>query len=151
MRAVIQRVSEASVAIEGQVKAAIGPGLLVLLGIEAADNEKDAEWLARKIPQIRIFPDAEGLMNKSVMDREGEILLVSQFTLFGNLRKGTRPSFNRAAVPEKAAPLYAHFIGRLEAALGKPVGQGEFGAMMKIHLINDGPVTLIVDTKDKKL
>lgn len=151
MRAVIQRVSRASVSVGGQVKGEIGPGLLVFLGIESEDSREDADWLSRKLPQIRIFTDTQGLMNCSVADIGGGILLISQFTLFGNLRKGTRPSFNRAAPPDVAIPLYEYFHESLETAFAKPVPTGEFGAMMAIEAHNDGPVTLFLDTKNRKL
>ena len=150
MRAVIQRVSEASVSIDGKLKGAIGRGLLVFLGIESEDGPEDLVWLSGKIPQIRLFPDEAGLMNRALTDIDGEILLISQFTLFGNLRKGARPSFNRAAPPEIAMPLYEEFVRALSTALGKPIVTGEFGAMMKIQALNDGPVTLFLDTKNKK-
>ena len=150
MRAVIQRVSEASVTIDGEIKGAIGRGLLVFLGIESEDGPEDLAWLSGKIPQIRLFPDEAGKMNLAITEIDGEILLISQFTLFGNLRKGSRPSFNRAAPPEMAVPVYEEFVGALSNALGKPVVTGEFGAMMKIQAVNDGPVTLFIDTKNKK-
>jgi len=150
MRAVIQRVSEASVSIDGKLKGAISHGLLVFLGIESEDGTEDLVWLSGKIPQIRIFPDKAGLMNRALTDIDGEILLISQFTLYGNLRKGARPSFNRAAPPEIAMPLYEEFVRALSTALGKPIVTGEFGAMMKIQALNDGPVTLFLDTKNKK-
>lgn len=150
MRAVIQRVSEASVSIDGKLKGAISHGLLVFLGIESEDGTEDLVWLSGKIPQIRIFPDEAGLMNRALTDIDGEILLISQFTLYGNLRKGARPSFNRAAPPEIAMPLYEEFVRALSTALGKPIVTGEFGAMMKIQALNDGPVTLFLDTKNKK-
>ncbi len=150
MRAVIQRVSEASVSIDGEIRGAIGLGLLVFLGIESEDGKDDLVWLSGKIPQIRLFPDEAGRMNRALTDIDGEILLISQFTLFGNLRKGARPSFNRAAPPEIAVPLYEEFVRAISTALGKPVVTGEFGAMMKIQALNDGPVTLFLDTKNKK-
>jgi D-tyrosyl-tRNA(Tyr) deacylase len=149
MRAVIQRVSEASVSVAGQVVGAIGPGLLVFVGVEAADSEEDIQWLANKLPALRVFEDAEGRMNLSLAETGGQILLISQFTLFGSLRKGTRPSFNRAAPPEQAKELLARLHVALEASLGKPVPQGIFGAMMDVRSANDGPVTLIIDTKQK--
>lgn len=147
MRAVLQRVSEASVSIGGQIKSAIGPGLLVLLGIEAADSNKDIEWLSKKIVQMRIFGDEAGLMNRSVQDIDGDILLVSQFTLHAATQKGNRPSFIKAARPDQAIPLYGQMIARLQAELGKPVATGSFGADMKIALINDGPVTILIDSQ----
>lgn len=146
MRAVIQRVSEASVTIDGKIKADIKSGLLVFVGIEEADEEKDAIWLAAKICNMRIFSDAMGLMNLSIKDTNGEILLVSQFTLHALTKKGNRPSFIKAARPEKAIPLYTFFISALEKNLEKKINTGEFGADMKVKLINDGPVTIIVDT-----
>lgn len=151
MRVVIQRVSSASVVIEGRVAGAIERGLLVLVGIESADTPADGEWLAQKITRLRIFPEpATGgadHMDKSVADIGGGILLVSQFTLHASTRKGTRPSFNAAARPEQARPLYDEFVRQLGAELGRPVQTGEFGAMMQVSLVNDGPVTLILDSK----
>jgi D-tyrosyl-tRNA(Tyr) deacylase len=149
MRAVIQRVKEASVAVEGQIVGAIGPGLLVFVGVEAADVDEDIHWLANKLPALRVFEDQEERMNLSLTDTGGQILFISQFTLFGSLRKGTRPSFNRAAPPEQARELLARLHGALETALGKSVPQGVFGAMMDIRATHDGPVTLIIDTKQK--
>jgi D-tyrosyl-tRNA(Tyr) deacylase len=149
MRAVIQRVSEASVSVEGQVVGAIGPGLLVFVGVESADTDEDIQWLANKLPALRVFEDADGRMNLSLADTGGQILLISQFTLFGSLRKGTRPSFNRAAPPEQAKELLTRLHTAMEATLGKTVPQGVFGAMMDIRAANDGPVTLIIDTKQK--
>jgi D-tyrosyl-tRNA(Tyr) deacylase len=150
MRAVIQRVSRASVSINDKIKSSIGQGLLVLVGIEEADNETDVEWLAAKIVQLRIFNDSEGVMNLSVMDSGGSILAISQFTLHAKTRKGNRPSYIRAAHPDKAIPLYSLFISRLSQLTGKETGTGEFGAMMQVELINDGPVTIIIDTKEKE-
>lgn len=150
MRVVVQRVSQASVSINGNVKSKIGAGLLIFVGIMYDDGTADSEWLSRKIPQIRIFPDEEGLMNRSVVDINGEILLISQFTLYGNLNKGSRPSFNRSASPDIAVPLYEAFIHALSNKFGKPVVTGEFGAMMEIDAMNDGPVTLIIDSREKK-
>jgi len=149
MRAVVQRVKEASVAVEGKIVGTIGPGLLVFAGVEAADTEEDIAWLANKLPALRVFEDGEGRMNLALADTGGQILLISQFTLFGNLKKGTRPSFNRAAPPEFAKDFLTKFHVALEAAMGKPVPQGVFGAMMDICAANDGPVTLILDTKQK--
>jgi D-tyrosyl-tRNA(Tyr) deacylase len=143
MRAVIQRVKEASVAVDGQIVGAIGPGLLAFVGVEAADTDEDIQWLANKLPALRVFEDAAARMNLSLAETGGQILLISQFTLFGNLRKGTRPSFNRAAPPELARELLARLHLALESTLGKPVPQGVFGAT------HDGPVTLIMDTKQK--
>lgn len=150
MRAVIQRVSEASVSISGRVKAAIGPGLLVLLGIEEADNQEDIAWLSGKLVRMRIFHDAEGLMNLSIAETGGDILVISQFTLFASTRKGNRPSWSRAARPEAAIPLYEAFVRQLAGDLGKPVHTGEFGADMKVALVNDGPVTVMMDTKSRE-
>jgi len=150
MIALIQRVSQSSVTIEGVVKSSIGKGLLVLLGIEDADNEEDISWLARKIINLRIFDDENGVMNESIIDHDGEILVISQFTLHASTKKGNRPSYLKAAKPEVAIPLYDRFIAVLQQELGKPVGSGEFGAFMEVKLVNDGPVTIIIDTKDKK-
>jgi len=149
MRAVLQRVTSASVTIDQEEQSAIGPGLLVLLGIETTDTEADAALLARKIVQMRIFGDEAGLMNRSVKDINGAILLVSQFTLHAATRKGNRPSFIRAARPEQAIPLYEKMIGMLESLLEKKIGTGTFGADMKVALVNDGPVTIIVDTREE--
>src|SRR5438046_214573 len=150
MRAVIQRVSEASIAISGQTKAEIKTGLLVLLGIEEADSAEDIEWLSGKIVRLRIFPDVQGVMNRSVQEIGGEILVISQFTLFASTKKGNRPSYIRAARPEIAIPLYEQFIGKLTADFGKPIETGEFGANMKVQLVNDGPVTIIIDSKARE-
>ncbi len=150
MRAVIQRVSSASVTVSGKTKAAIGQGLLVLLGIEEADTAEDIEWLSGKIARLRIFNDTEGLMNLSLHDTGGEIMVISQFTLFGGTRKGNRPSFIRAARPETAIPVYEQFLRQLSYDHGKQVQSGEFGADMKVALVNDGPVTIIMDTKNKE-
>jgi D-tyrosyl-tRNA(Tyr) deacylase len=150
MRAVIQRVSRASVTIDERIKSEIGPGLLVLTGIEEADNESDVEWLCNKIIQLRIFNDSNNKMNLSVQETGGSILVISQFTLHAMTRKGNRPSYIRAASPEKAIPLYNSFVNRLSRLLGKEIGTGEFGAMMQIELVNDGPVTIIIDTKEKE-
>ena len=147
MRAVLQRVSEASVTIDGQVKGSIQKGLLVLLGIEDTDTVEDVSWLSKKIVQMRIFGDDAGLMNLSVQDINGEILIISQFTLHAATRKGNRPSFIKAARPEKAIPLYEQMIVQLQTDLGKDVATGSFGADMKVALINDGPVTIIIDSK----
>jgi len=147
MRVVLQRVSSASVAIAGRIVGQIGRGLLILQGIEAADTAADGDWLAQKIAKLRIFPDDAGNMNRSIVDIGGDILLVSQFTLHASTAKGTRPSFNAAARPEHARPLYETFQIQLAAALGRPIQTGEFGAMMEVALINDGPVTLILDSK----
>ncbi len=149
MIAVIQRVTEASVHIEKQLKSKIDRGLLALLGIEEADGEEDIDWLAAKIINLRIFDDLEGVMNVSVKDAGGDILLVSQFTLHASTKKGNRPSYIKAAKPDVAIPIYQKMILALEIALDKPIQTGEFGADMKISLINDGPVTIIIDTKNK--
>lgn len=150
MRVVVQRVSEASVTIDGLVKSAIGHGLLVLLGIAENDTTTDADWLIQKIVQLRVFPDENGLMNLSIKQIDGELLLVSQFTLFASTKKGNRPSFTAAAKPEKAIPLYQYFTEKMVLALEKNIGTGEFGADMKIALVNDGPVTIIIDSKNKE-
>ena len=147
MRAVIQRVLEASVSVEGRETGAIGPGLLAFVGIESADTDEDIAWLANKLPALRVFEDAEGRMNRSLSETGGGILLISQFTLYGNLRKGTRPSFNRAAPPDFARDFFARFHLALEIAFGRAVPTGVFGAMMDIRARHDGPVTLVLDTK----
>jgi D-tyrosyl-tRNA(Tyr) deacylase len=149
MIAVIQRVSEASVTITGEVKAKIQNGLLVLLGIEDADNNEDIEWLANKIVNLRIFNDQEGVMNVSVKDEGGDIIVVSQFTLHASTKKGNRPSYIKASKPEIAIPLYEKFVKVISEALGKTVQTGAFGADMKVSLLNDGPVTISIDTKNK--
>ena len=148
MRAVLQRVTHASVSIEGAVKSSIGNGYLVLLGCENADTEEDIQWLAKKICNLRVFDDENGVMNKSVMDVEGEILVVSQFTLWASYKKGNRPSYLRAGSHEVTVPLYERFLAVLSEQLGKPVAAGEFGAEMKVELLNDGPVTICMDTKN---
>jgi D-tyrosyl-tRNA(Tyr) deacylase len=150
MRTVIQRVSSASVTISGQLHSTIGRGLLVLLGIEDADSAEDLEWLSGKIVRQRIFPDAAGVMNCSVQEAGGEILVVSQFTLFAGTKKGNRPSYSRASRPEIAIPLYEAFVQRLATGLGKPVATGVFGADMQVALVNDGPVTLVMDSKARE-
>lgn len=150
MIALIQRVSQASVTIAGAVHGSIGPGLLVLVGIEEADDPEDIDWLSRKIANLRIFNDEAGVMNRSLLDVAGEMLVMSQFTLHASTRKGNRPSYTKAARPETAVPLYKKFVAACQALLGKPVATGEFGADMQVALVNDGPVTIIVDTKDKK-
>lgn len=150
MRAVIQRVSKASVSIAGQVKSEIGLGLLVLLGIENADTDEDIQWLSKKISQLRIFNDEHGVMNLSTQDVDGELICVSQFTLHAKTKKGNRPSYIHAAPPEIAIPLYEKFVAQIENDLGKTVGTGEFGAMMEVSLVNDGPVTIVIDTKMKE-
>ncbi len=150
MRAVIQRVSSASVTIDGAVKSAIGPGLLVLLGVGHEDGQEDLDWLVKKISGLRIFNDEEGVMNRSVVDVDGEALVVSQFTLMASTKKGNRLSYIGAAGHELAIPLYEQFCKALSEAIGKPVGTGEFGADMKVFLINDGPVTICIDTKNRE-
>ncbi|WP_028296495.1 D-aminoacyl-tRNA deacylase [Olivibacter sitiensis] len=150
MRAVIQRVSKASCTVDGKVTGAIEHGLLILLGLEEADTMEDVVWLAQKIVNMRIFGDEQGLMNKSIQDLSGDILLISQFTLFAQTKKGNRPSFIRAARPDKAIPLYEAMTAELERLLGKAVEKGVFGADMKIDLCNDGPVTIVMDTKNKE-
>jgi D-tyrosyl-tRNA(Tyr) deacylase len=150
MRAVIQRVQRASVFINGKEKASIDRGLLVLLGIEDAGNREDLQWLSGKIVRLRIFSDEQQLMNLSVQDIRGDILAVSQFTLHAATKKGNRPSFIKASKPETAIPLYEAFLDQLAMDLGKPVKAGEFGADMQVHLINDGPVTIVIDTKNKE-
>ncbi len=150
MIAVLQRVSHASVSISGSVAGSIQNGILILLGIEEADNTDDITWLSKKIINLRIFNDAEGKMNLSLLDTDGDILLVSQFTLHASVKKGNRPSYIKAATPDIAIPLYEAFIKKIETDLGKPVQTGTFGAMMDVELLNDGPVTIIIDTKDKK-
>ncbi len=150
MRAVIQRVTTASVSINGIVKGAVQTGLLVLLAVEEADTAEDIEWLSGKITRLRIFPDDSGVMNCSVQETNGEILLVSQFTLFASTKKGNRPSYLRSARPEIAIPLYEQFIARLTQDFGRPVQTGEFGADMQISLVNDGPVTIIIDSKTRE-
>lgn len=149
MIAVIQRVTSASVTIEGIVKSSIGKGLLVLVGIEEADNGEDIAWLASKIVNLRIFNDAAGVMNVSVKDDGGDIIVVSQFTLQASTRKGNRPSYIKAARPDVAVPLYESFVSSLSKEMNKPVFTGEFGADMKVGLLNDGPVTIVIDTKNK--
>lgn len=150
MRAVIQRVSKASVTVEGVVQSSIGHGLLVLVGIEDADTEDDIVWLSGKIVNLRIFNDAAGVMNESILDQKGDIILVSQFTLHASTKKGNRPSYIKASKPDIAIPLYEKMIAQLSADLGKPVGTGIFGADMKVELLNDGPVTIVMDTKNRE-
>ena len=150
MRIVIQRVSHASVTIEGNVKSAIKKGYLILLGVCEEDTSEDVEWLVRKVIGLRVFEDENGVMNRSIMDVNGEILVISQFTLFASYKKGNRPSWLRAAKHEVSIPLYNEFCSKLSEALGKHVGTGEFGADMKVELLNDGPVTICMDTKNKK-
>jgi D-tyrosyl-tRNA(Tyr) deacylase len=147
MRAVIQRVAEAKVSVDGVVKGAIQHGLAVLLAVEEADTAEDIEWLSGKIVRLRVFDDDNGVMNRSVQETGGGVLLVSQFTLFASTKKGNRPSYSRSAPPEIAVPLYEQFAGRLTQDLGKPIQTGEFGAHMLVSLTNDGPVTIIIDSK----
>ena len=149
MRVVIQRVSSASVTIDGAVKSAIGPGLLVLLGVGHEDGEEDLDYLVKKTAALRIFNDGDGVMNQSLVDVGGEALVVSQFTLMASTKKGNRPSYIEAAGHEKAIPLYEAFCRRLGEAIGRPVGTGEFGADMKVALVNDGPVTICIDSKNR--
>jgi D-tyrosyl-tRNA(Tyr) deacylase len=150
MRVVIQRVSRASVSIEAKLKSSIAKGLLILLGIEDADTQEDIEWLCKKIIALRIFEDTDHIMNLSLSDVEGEVLVVSQFTLHASTKKGNRPSYIKAARPEKAIPLYESFLVEMEKLLGKKAGSGEFGAMMEVALVNDGPVTIIIDSRNKE-
>jgi D-tyrosyl-tRNA(Tyr) deacylase len=147
MRAVLQRVSSASVAIDGALSASIGPGILVLLGVQIGDTEADATWLAQKIAVLRIFEDDAGKMNRSIVETSGDVLVVSQFTLIASTRKGTRPSFNNAAKPDLAVPLYELFVREIRAVVGRPVPTGTFGALMEVSLVNDGPVTLMIDSR----
>ena len=150
MRAVVQKVSEAHITINRETKKQIGPGLLILLGIEDSDGPADIEWLSGKISRLRIFDDSEGVLNLSVLDVEGSVMVVSQFTLHASIKKGNRPSYIKAAAPEVAIPLYEKFISTIEHDLSKPVVTGEFGAYMQINLTNDGPVTLMIDTKNRE-
>ena len=150
MRIVIQRVSEASVTIDQQVAGEIQTGLLVLLGIEDADGKEDIDWLVKKLVNLRIFPDENGVMNTSLKDVDGDVLLISQFTLHASTKKGNRPSYIKAAKPEIAIPMYEAFIKSLETSLGKPIQTGEFGADMKVRLLNDGPVTIGIDSKTRE-
>lgn len=150
MRTVIQRVQHASVTIDGTVKSSIGKGYLLLLGVEESDTSEDVDWLVRKVATLRVFDDDNGVMNRSILDVQGEALVVSQFTLYASYKKGNRPSWFRAASHEISVPLYEEFCSKLSEALGKPVGTGEFGADMKVELLNDGPVTICMDTKNKE-
>ena len=150
MRAVIQRVKKASVTIGNQLRSEIGSGLLVLVGIEESDSDTDIEWLANKIVQLRIFNDSDGVMNLSVMETGGDIMVISQFTLHAKTKKGNRPSYIKAAPTEIAIPIYERFVSVLSGLLGKPVGTGDFGAIMMVEIHNDGPVTIIIDTKNKE-
>ena len=147
MRVVIQRVNQASVSIDGETTAQIGLGLLVLAGFENEDVDADLDWMTGKIVRLRLFPDDAGVMNRSVLDVGGEVLAVSQFTLYASLKKGNRPSWSRAAPPELAQPLFERFVGQLESALGRHVQTGVFGAEMRVHLVNDGPVTISIDSR----
>ena len=150
MRTVIQRVQRASVTVNGSTVSSIGQGLLLLLGVEAADTEEDVQWLSRKVLGLRIFDDEEGVMNRNITDVGGDIIVVSQFTLMGSCKKGNRPSWIRAAGHEHAVPMYESFVAALREGLGKPVGTGIFGAEMQVELVNDGPVTICMDTKNKE-
>lgn len=150
MRLVIQRVTHASVTIEGKVKSQIGDGFMILVGFEAADTKEDVEWGVRKVLGLRVFNDENGVMNRSVMDIQGELLIISQFTLHAMTAKGNRPSYIRAAGHDIANPLYEYFLQKAEEGLGKPVGSGQFGADMKVELLNDGPVTICMDSKNKE-
>ena len=150
MRLVIQRVTHASVTIEGALKSKIGSGLLILVGIEDADSDADINWLAQKVVNLRIFDDENGVMNRSVVDVEGEILIVSQFTLHAMTAKGNRPSYIRASKPDFAIPMYEKFCAKMSELLGKEVGTGQFGADMKVELLNDGPVTILIDSQRKE-
>lgn len=149
MIVVIQRVSESSVRIDGEVKGEIGVGLMVLLGIEDADTQEDIDWLSKKLVNLRVFPDENGVMNKSILEAGGDILLISQFTLHASTKKGNRPSYIKAAKPDFAIPMYEKFILATEKELGKSIQTGEFGADMKVALVNDGPVTIIIDSKNR--
>lgn len=150
MRAVVQRVGSTSVTVEGRVVGAIGPGLLVLLGVEVGDTEEDLEWLAGKVVRLRVFADAEGRMNRSLTEAGGELLVVSQFTLLASTRKGNRPSWDRAAGPVEAEGMYRKAVARLQELVDRPVATGEFGAHMDVALVNDGPVTLVIDSRWKE-
>lgn len=150
MRVIIQRVSHASVTIDGTCKSAIGQGFLILVGIEEADTQEDADWLCKKIIALRVFDDENGVMNKSIREVDGGLLVVSQFTLHASTKKGNRPSYIRAAKPDIAIPMYEYFCQELSIGLGKKIGTGEFGADMKVELLNDGPVTICIDTKHKE-
>ena len=150
MRIVIQRVTHASVTIDGVCKSAIQKGFMILIGIEEADTKEDADWLVKKVLALRVFDDENGVMNKSILDANGEILVISQFTLMASTKKGNRPSYIRAARPETAIPLYEYFCKEVSNGLGKEVGTGQFGADMKVELLNDGPVTICIDSKNKE-
>lgn len=150
MRIVLQRVANASVSIDSQIKSSIGKGYLILIGIEAADTKEDADWLVKKVMGLRVFDDENGVMNNNIASVGGDILVISQFTLFASYKKGNRPSWLRAATHDISVPLYHYFCTRMSEALGKPVGTGEFGADMQVTLTNDGPVTIVMDTKNKE-
>ena len=150
MRIVIQRVSHASVTINGTCKSAIQEGFMILVGIEEADTQEDADWLSKKVINLRVFDDENGVMNKSILEADGNILVISQFTLHASYKKGNRPSYIHAARPETAIPLYEYFCQKLSEGLGKEVGTGEFGADMKVELLNNGPVTICMDSKNKE-
>lgn len=150
MRAVIQRVSRASVKVDGKIMSEIATGLLVLLGMEDADGEDDIEWLSRKIINLRIFNDEKGVMNRSLLEIDGEVIVVSQFTLHASTKKGNRPSYIKAAKPDVAIPIYEQFVRQMQSDLGKKIGTGVFGADMKVDLLNDGPVTITIDTKQRE-
>uniref|UniRef100_A0AB33J4H5 D-aminoacyl-tRNA deacylase n=1 Tax=Prevotella sp. GTC17259 TaxID=3236795 RepID=A0AB33J4H5_9BACT len=150
MRIVIQRVQHASVTIDSEVKSAIGQGYLILLGVESTDTQEDADWLAKKVIGLRVFDDENHIMNRSIQDIEGNILVISQFTLFASYKKGNRPSWLRAAPHDISIPLYEYFCRQLEALLGRSIGTGEFGADMKVELLNDGPVTICMDSKNRE-
>lgn len=147
MRVVLQRVASASVVVGGASVAAIGPGLLLLVGVEEVDGEADVVWLSAKLAKLRVFPDADGVMNRSIVDVGGDVLAVSQFTLFASVKKGNRPSWSRAARAELSQPLFDRFVRQLEADLGREVATGVFGADMQVHLVNDGPVTIVIDSR----
>ncbi|HEX5668290.1 MAG TPA: D-aminoacyl-tRNA deacylase [Chitinophagaceae bacterium] len=150
MRVVIQRVTTASVKVDGEIRGEVGPGLLVLMGVEDADGDQDIEWMSSKIVNLRIFDDENGVMNLSVLDKQGDILLISQFTLHASTKKGNRPSYIKASKPDHAVPVYEKMIARLEKDLGKSIQRGVFGADMKVQLLNDGPVTIFIDSKQKE-
>lgn len=150
MRVVIQRVKNCHVTIGDRISGSVGHGMLILLGIEEADTTEDIDWLVQKISQMRIFPDTEGKMNLDIREAGGDVMVVSQFTLHAMTKKGNRPSFIRAAGPGQAKPMYENFIAQLSAQLGKPVATGEFGAMMEVHLVNDGPVTILIDSRNRE-
>ncbi len=150
MRVVIQRVNYASVKVDGEIRGQVGPGLLVLMGVEDADGDEDIQWMSAKIVNLRVFNDEHGVMNRSVIDTQGDILLISQFTLHASTKKGNRPSYIKASKPDYAIPVYEKMISALEEDLGRPIQRGVFGADMKVELLNDGPVTIIIDSKQKE-